>query len=230
MICDSSELSALDRELANVFNNMRGQPIDQKKLRADEDAWLKNLLHDCTDQACVKSRYVARLSELRDQSLRAASPAAYEETRPFPAPPALMAEAQALVGKACSYRPNVAGPVIPGFQIAPGFLPVISTIGVTVVREKDGTRFAFLVVSTPGASDCKINDVVALPASATGSTFLQCSVEDPALNGFGVRNVKTHQLYGFWSLDADTRKFERVAMGVLGIEKAVRCQQPETAE
>ena len=102
--------------------------------------------------------------------------------------------------------------------------------GVTVVREKDGTRFAFLIFAPPGTSSCEIRDVVALPASAVGDRFLQCSVADPALSGFGVRNLKTHELDGFWSVDPESSKIERVPMGVLGIEKAVKCRQPETGE
>lgn len=230
LICASSSLSALDRELAVVFNNMRGQPLDQRKLRADEDAWLASLQRDCHDAACIQHKYEQRLAELRDQSLRVASPATYEETRPFPAPAAVLAEARALVSQACSYRPEIAGPIIPGFAPAARFHPVILAGGVTVVREKDGVRFAFLTFTPPGTSHCEIRDAVALPASTLGDRFLQCSVEDPRLYGFGVRNAKTHGLDAFWSVDSETHKIERVAMGVLGIEKAVRCQQPETGE
>ncbi len=164
-----------------MFNNMRGQPIDQKKLRADEDAWLRNMQRGCNDEACIKSRYEARLLELRDQSLKAASPASYSETRPFPAPAALVADVQTLVGTACSYDPDAVGPVIPGFANAPGFHTVISSTGPVVVREKGGTRFAFLVSSQPGGSACEIRDVVVLPSSAVGGAFLQCSVADPCL-------------------------------------------------
>lgn len=230
LICTSAVLSALDRELANVFQNMRGQPLDQKKLRSDEDAWLAALHHDCQDAACIQQRYEARLAQLRVQSLQAASPAAYAETRPFAVPAALLAEAQALVGTPCSYQKNVVGPVIPGFATAARFLPVILAGGVTVVRQKDGRRFAFLTFSAPGSGSCEIRDVAALPASAVGDRFLQCSVADPALSGFGVRNGTTHALDGFWSVDPDTHKMERVAMGVLGIEKAVKCRQPESGE
>ena len=230
LICGSPVLSALDRDLALVFNNMRGQPLDQKKLRSDEDAWLAAMHHDCNDAACVQTRYEARIAQLRDQSLRTASPAAYEETRPFPAPASLMAQAQALVGKSCSYQQGMVGPVVPGFSPSPRFLPVILAAGVTVVREKDGSRFAFLIVSPPGESKCEISDVVALPASAAGDRFLQCSVSDPALSGFGIRNPAAHGLDGFWSIDAGTHKIERVAMGVLGIEKTVKCRQPESGE
>jgi uncharacterized protein YecT (DUF1311 family) len=230
LICGSSALSALDRDLALVFGNMQGQPIDQQQLKADQKAWLAALLRDCQDEACIKGRYETRIAALREQSLRAASPAAYEETRPFPTPAPLLAQARALVGTACSYQPGVAGPVIPGFPKAARFQPVILAGGTTVVREKDGARFAFLVFSPPGANGCQIRDVVALPASAVGDRFLQCSATDPAVTGFGVRNAQTHGLDGFWSVDANTHKIERVAMSVLGIEKSVKCRQPETGE
>ena len=230
LICASPTLSALDRELANVFDNMRGQPLDQKKLRSDENAWLAAVQRDCQDTACIQTRYKERLAELRDQSLRVASPAAYEETRPFFAPAALLAQAQALVGRPCSYQKNVVGPVIPGFVPAARFLPVILAGGVTVVREKDGIRFAFLTFSPAGSSSCEIRDVTTLPASAIGDRFLQCSAPDPVLRGFGVRNGTTHSLDGFWSVDPDTHKIERVATRVLGIEKTVKCRQPESGE
>jgi len=229
LICASPTLSALDRELANVFTNMLGQPIDHGKLQSDEQAWLTALLHDCKDEACIEGRYKARLAELRDQSLRAASPATYDETRPFPAPPALLKQAQSLIGKACSYQPNVVGAVIPGFSKAPRFLDVIFAAGVATVREKEGTRFAFLIASSPD-NTCHILDVVTLPGTAIGDRFLQCSNLDPALNGFGVRNAKTHGLDGFWAINPDTHKIDRVPMGVLGIEKSIRCQQPEHGE
>lgn len=69
-----------------MFNNMRGQPIDQKKLQSDENVWITRMMRTCADATCIQSSYEMRLSELRDQSLRAASPAAYEETRSFPVP------------------------------------------------------------------------------------------------------------------------------------------------
>jgi len=226
LICGSAALSALDRELADVFSNMQGQPLDQKKLQAEERAWLAAMLKDCADEACIETRYKARIAELRAESLKAASPAAYAETRPFPAPAATMALARAQLGKPCSYQPNVAGAVIPGFPKTARFLDVILAAGTVTVREKAGTRLAFLISS----EGCHILDVVALPASAAGDRFLQCFVADPALSGFGVRNASTHGLDGFWAVDAETQKIERVAMGVLGIEKVVRCQQPERGE
>ncbi len=229
LICGSPELSALDRQLASVFDNMRGQPLDQKKLRSEEDAWLAALHRECTDAACIQSKYRERIAQLKDQSLSAASPAAYQETRPFPAPQALLAQARALVGQPCSYQPNVVGPVIPGFAPAPRFLPVILAGGVTTVREKDGVRFAFLTFS-PGDSKCEIRDVVVLPAATVGDRFLQCSNDDPPLSGFGVRNLKTHGLDAFWSVHSENHKIERVALGVLAIEKSVKCRQPETGE
>jgi uncharacterized protein YecT (DUF1311 family) len=230
LICGSSTLSALDRQLAVVFNNMRGQPLDQKKLRSDEDAWLASLQRECSDEACIQGKYEERLAELRDQSLGVASPAEYAETRPFSAPAGLMAQARALVGKTCSYQPDIVGPVIPGFETVPHFLPVTLAGGVTVVREKDGARLAFLISSAGGGSSCEIRDVVALPAGTASGRFLQCSVNDPVLAGFGVRNAKTHSLDAFWSVNPETRKIDRVAMGVLGIEKSIKCQQPETGE
>lgn len=66
-------------------------------------------------------------------------------------------------------------------------------------------------------------------AQTTGDTFLQCAVMEPPLAGFGVRDPKTHGLYAFWSIEADTQ-IHRVPMGVLGIQGNVKCHQPESGE
>ena len=48
---------------------LRGQPLDQKKLRLDEEAWLASM-RNCNDRACVQGKYEERLAEMRGQSLR----------------------------------------------------------------------------------------------------------------------------------------------------------------
>jgi hypothetical protein len=42
---------------------------------------------------------------------------------------------------------------------------------------------------------------------------------DPELNGFGVRNLETHGLDGFWAVDKETHKLDQIAIGVLGWRK-----------
>ncbi|MGA8025505.1 MAG: hypothetical protein WB992_00040 [Bryobacteraceae bacterium] len=229
LICGSPKVSALDRQLAMLFNNMQGQPLDRKGLRQDEDRWLGALQRECSDDACVQTRYEERIAELKDESLRVASPAAYDETLPFPAPEPLWKAARAMVGRSCTYAANVAGPVIPEFTRSVRFLPVILSGGVTVVAEKDGARFAFLT-KTADDGACEIEDVVALPASAIGGRFLQCSNIDPQISGFGVRNGATQKLDAFWEVSAKQHILIRVPLGVLAIENSVRCRQPETGE
>jgi hypothetical protein len=53
-----------------------------------------------------------------------------------------MAQAQALRGKACSYQPDIVGPIIPEFATAPHFLPIVLAAGVITVKEKAGVKFA----------------------------------------------------------------------------------------
>ena len=168
-----------------------------------------------------------RIKELADESLRAASPAAYEETRPFPAPENVAAEGGAAIGTACASSAQGLGPIVAGFTVPPRFIPVVSKAGLIAVREKGGVRFAFLLSMDDG--NCQIRDAVVLPAQTTGDTFLQCAVVDPPLAGFGVRDPKTHGLYAFWSIEADTQ-IHRVPMGVLGVQGNVKCHQPESGE
>ena len=229
LICGSPKLSALDRQLAVVFTNMEGQPIDHKKLREDESRWLAALQRDCSDAKCVQTRYEERIAELKDMSLRVASPAAYQETLPFPAPGALWNAARAMVGTSCAHEANTVGPMIPGFTRSARFLAVILADDVTVVGERMGVRFAFLTRTLDGGG-CEIEDVVTLPTSATGDRFLQCSNIDPPISGFGVRDGATHKLVAFWEVESERHKLSRVPMGVLAIEGSVRCQQPETGE
>ena len=74
----------------------------------------------------------------------AAGAAAHDETKPFPAPAPLLAEVQSAIGKHCEgYWGNKPG-FLPGFSAPKGFLPVTSPSGMVFVREKQGTRFAFL--------------------------------------------------------------------------------------
>jgi hypothetical protein len=229
LICSSPKLSALDRQLAMLFNNMQGQPLDQTKLRHDEDRWLGALQRDCSEAACVQTRYEKRIATLKEESLTVASPAAYEQTRPFPAPEPLWKAARAMLGRSCTYAANVAGPMIPEFTRPVRFLPVILSGGVTVVAERHGVRFAFLTMTADNGA-CEIEDVVALPASTVPDRFLQCSNIDPQISGFGVRNLVTHRLDAFWEVSAEQHKLIRIPMGVLAIEKSVRCQTPETGE
>ena len=189
----------------------------------------RHMQRECSDAACVQTSYEERIAELKDESLRVASPAAYEQTLPFPTPEPLWRAVRAMVGRPCTYVANVAGPVIPEFTRSVRFLPVILSGGVTVVAEREGVRFAFLT-NTGENNACEIDDVVALPASAVPDRFLQCSNIDPQISGFGVRNGTTHKLDAFWEVSAEQHKLIRVAMGVLAIEKSVRCRQPETGE
>lgn len=231
LICTTPRLAALDRELSLVFNNMQGQPLDRKALRAEEDAWLAALHRDCSDIPCIEQRYKARLRMLRDISLRAASPATYDQTRPFAVPDAVHLEAEAALRRSCTTRAGLTEASILGFgQPATAFPPVFGDGFVVVVREIRSSRFAFLLASTSTADQCLVLDEVALPANVKPSRFLQCSNIDPPLSGFGVRSESTNRLLAFWTASGEPPHIERVPIEVMGIAKSIRCHQPEGPE
>jgi uncharacterized protein len=230
LVCSSPHLAALDRELALLFSNMQGQPIDHKQLRAGEDAWLAALHRDCQDVACIESRYQGQLLVLRDTSLRVASPAAYEETRPFPAPDSIRLQAEKSVGKPCITRAGLVDTSISGFQPAASFLPIFGPGYVVVVRQSSGHLFAFLISAPLNGEGCLVSDEISLPPTVQGSSFLQCSNQDPAIAGFGIHSTSNNDLLALWTVEGIQLHFRRIPTHVVGIEKTIRCRQPEGAD
>jgi uncharacterized protein YecT (DUF1311 family) len=235
-ICATPDLAALDRELSNVFINTLGQAsTDPKALRAEEAAWLTGVRNRCADAACLRAAYRSRIAALKDRSLRAASPAAYAETRPFPAPAALLAEARALVGKPCGgYFAAGGGPQIRGFSRVPGFSPVILNGAVAAAGAKAGARFVFLLVSS--GDKCRVADVAALPPARPREAFLACSVppgDGVATSdsiGVGLRQIGKTTSTAYWEVDAQGGELIRQPLGVLGWDHRLRCEQPEGGE
>ena len=229
-ICATPQLSALDAELTNVYGNMRGQPsTDKKALAKDENDWMHVVRDKCADAKCLESAYTARIASLKDQSLRAASPAAYDETKPFPAPPALLAEAVSYIGKSCNGIWGGQSGFMPGFTTPASFqLPITGNSGTVYAREKQGTRFAFL--AKVGEGTCRFLDVAVLPSAAQANALLQCSYGDlPNMSsGIGMRKAGVKKLVGYWEIDDG--KLVRQPLGVLGVENSVRCQEPETGD
>ena len=228
LVCGDPDLAALDRQLANTYSNMAGQPIDQARLKADQGHWMRQVRDACTDAACVRRAYRSRNAELLDQSRRAASPAAYDETRPFPAPPALLSQARAVIGRPCG-----PGSQIPSraFKPTPGALPVITRNAVVRVAEKDGVRFAFLMATrNDDPKTCKVADVAVMPPASAGNDFLECTLDDPQSLGLGVRKTGRRTPVGFWRIDAETGRLDRQPLSVLGAQTSIRCTQPEGGE
>jgi uncharacterized protein YecT (DUF1311 family) len=228
MICASPELSALDARLAADFDNTRFQGgIDGKALHAEEDAWLKTVRNACTTAACLKATYMARDAVLLDESLRAASPAAYDETRPFPADPARLAEAKALVGKSCTKMFSDRASVFPGYATPTGFQNALVKGGFVTPLEKGGARFGFLILYQGEVTQsCAIADVVVLPDAAHANAFLQCDMGDPGTYGFGMRLVGHKQVVGYWT--EENGKLMRQPIGVLGGK--IVCHEMESGE
>jgi uncharacterized protein len=234
-ICATPDLAALDRQLSVVFGNMLGQAsTDPKALGAEEAQWLKAMRNRCNDAACIRAAYQARIADLKDRSLRAASPAAYAETRPFPAPAALLAQARALIGKRCGgYIAASDGPQIPGFSRPPGFDAVIFDGAVAVVGAKAGARFVFLLASP--IDNCRVADAAALPPAGPREAFLACSVPGdgaatPESVGVGLRQIGKTTSTAYWEVDAQGGKLIRQPLGVLGWDHRLKCNYPEDGE
>ena len=226
MICASAELSALDRKLASDYEATVHQAnIDGKKLQTDEGQWLRETRNRCTTEACLKTAYRARDDAILDMSLRAASPAAYEDTVPFPAPTPALFAARALVGASCD-----GGPAQPlaGTASISGFHSLIAREGYVVPLMVKDYPFAFWLVlseSTPG--QCTVHDVVALPPPAAGNSFMECHLADDS-HGFAVRSSKGSTL-AYWSISEGPGGLRREPIHVVG-EQDLHCQEPETGE
>jgi uncharacterized protein len=235
LICTTPELAKLDAQLADIFLNSSGQAgVDAKALRRDEDQWLLNVRGACTDIACLKTAYAQRIQALKDQSLQAASPAAYAETRPFHADAALLRNAQALIGKSCDLLSNPASAAAAGYSPIKGFPPVVANGASSRAFANQRARFAFLLATgKDDSAQCHISDVVVLPDPSVANTLLQCNspLDDPAaMTGIGMRLVGQKKVVAYWAIDTDRQVFNRIALGVLDAQNTLRCQQPETGE
>jgi uncharacterized protein len=229
LICGTPELAALDRRLGDVYLSLKGQGgTDIKALAADENDWLKDVRDRCADAACLGAVYRKRIDELLDRSRRQASPASYDETRPFPADAALWNEVVSVVGTSCAgdYDRQLTG-----FGPQKGFLPVNIRNGTVIVRVKNGTRFAFLLrTEHDDQATCRFADVVTLPPPAQANAFLFCAIADQQSYGFGMRLAGRKKVVGYWQVDAENGKMIRTPLGVLGAEDSIRCSEPETGE
>ena len=231
LVCATPELAALDRKLSDDFNNTLHQGgVDSKAIRAAEDRWLSGVHNRCTDAACLKRAYADRDAAILTLSAKAASPAAYDETRPFTAPPADMAAAHARLGATCASVFSQVSRAFPGFSQPRGFAPVNFRGGFVLVLQHGATRFAFLL-DTPGPdlSRCRVADVVVLPPASPGEVFQECTAPAADVFGFGLRE-KGRPVALFWSIDAANRKLVREPVGVLGGPGQLRCNQPETGD
>jgi len=233
LICTTPELAQLDAQLGDIFLNSSGQAgLDAKALRRDEDQWLLKVRDACSDVACLKTAYEQRIQALQDQSLQAASPAAYAETRPFHADPALWANAKSLIGKSCDSLQTPA-PAAAGYAPIKGFLPVVANGASAHAFAKQGARFVFLFAIGKDGSQCSISDVVVLPDPRLADALLQCNspLQDAsAMTGIGMRLSGQKKVVAYWAIDTERQVFNRVALGVLDAENSMHCQEPETGE
>jgi len=185
--------------------------------------------NQCADAACLKAAYLARDVRILDESLRAASPAAYADTRPFPVDPAAWSQVRSFVGQSCSPDPHDLHIARAGFSTPKGFLLIVGPSGFFVEPlEKNGARFAFLVQVADGSGACTIRDVAALPAPDKANTYLQCHIDDVGV-GPGMRLTGKGDVVAFWTIDVDKRALQRQPVDVLG-QQTIHCQQPESGD
>lgn len=225
LVCTSPALAALDRELADVFNNTVHQGgIDGRRLQREEQTWIADVRDICTNVTCVTAAYENRLDTLRDQSLRAAGPAAYAETRPFSAGAVSLSAAQALLGRSCSSSGDV-----PGFESVRGFTPIIFNGYAARAGQMGNDRFAFLLkLDNPPL--CVVSDAVVLPPASVANAFLWCNGPNVPSPGIGLRLAGDQALVAYWFVDTASGKLRRQPLGVLAAERSVRCREPESGE
>jgi uncharacterized protein YecT (DUF1311 family) len=233
LICASPELSALDRRLADHYRALAARPgIDVAALQRDEARWLREVRDPCPDAACIAQAYAVWDSVLLARSHRAASPAATAETQPFRVDAALLADAQALRGKACAAGEDV--PRSEGFLPVPGVLPVVRDDAVVLVRRHLDADFAFLLDTRHAA--CRMVDMVALPPHAQAGKLLQCEVpaDDGSATslstGVGLRRPGQAAPLAYWEIDVARGELIRQPVGVLGWAARLRCREPEVGE
>jgi uncharacterized protein len=230
LICATPDIAALDRKVAADFNNAKYQGgSDGNALQAAEDAWLRDVRNKCADAICLRSAYQARDAKILDDSLRAASPAAYADTLPFPVDRTTWSEVRSFVGQSCSANSRDLHIARSGFSTPKGFLAIVGPGGFFVeALEKNGTRFAFLVQVADASGACAIRDVVVLPAPDKANAYLQCTIEDIGM-GPGMRRAGKSVVVAFWTIDAEKSALQRQPVNVLG-HGTIRCRQPESGE
>jgi len=98
-------------------------------------------------------------------------------------------EAQAYIGKSCNGIWSGKPGFMPGFDHAEGlFCRSSRCSGMVFVREKQGTRFAFLAKT--GEQSCRFADVVVLPSAASGECLPAMLLWRPAGHQFGDRHAQ----------------------------------------
>lgn len=226
IICATPELAALDRELVNVLSNILYRTrYEVATMIWDEGHWQSEVRDACTNAACLKEVYEKRIQQLRS--------VAYDENRPFPVSDSLWAEARSYIGKSCTADLSTG---LNGFEKVKGFHPVTARDAVVQVRAKQGTRFAFLLITKDDKSEsCRIADVIALPSSTVANTFLACNISDRQSHGIGMRLIGERlpgfvKVLAYWEIDAQEGKLLRQPLAALGEEKSMHCNSPESRE
>ncbi|MFC4299005.1 hypothetical protein ACFO0J_13225 [Castellaniella hirudinis] len=170
-----------------------------------------------------------------------AAPAAGDpEQQAFPAPPAIAAKAQGLIGVSCTninylnaLRPDAVPKTLAGFAAAPKSGFVLLEQGTVFVLQQDGARFAFLFSAPePGGAPCTITDAVSLPPKGA---LLACSIDAdtgvrPQSSGIGVEGDRSHKTQAYWDADPDSGHFSLPPLRALGWASKLHCTPAEGGE
>jgi uncharacterized protein len=63
-VCSDDQLSTLDDQLSESYMVALTSVADEKKLKAEQIAWLKNVRNKCVDNDCLEKAYLTRLLAL----------------------------------------------------------------------------------------------------------------------------------------------------------------------
>ena len=158
----------------------------------------------------------------------------------FPAPPAVAAQAQRLIGASCTninylnaLRPGKAPKTLAGFTAAPNTGFVLLEHGTVFVLQHSGSRFAVLFSAPePGGEPCIITDAVSLPPKGA---LLACSVDadtgvQPQSSGIGVEGARGNETQVYWAADPASGHFSLPPVRALGWTSKLHCTQAEGGE
>lgn len=65
LICENSEISKLDEELAHVYATLKKK--EKSSLVDDQRRWLKDIRNSCNEESCVLNAYKMRINDLSDR-------------------------------------------------------------------------------------------------------------------------------------------------------------------
>ena len=197
-------------------------------------------MRTCASSPAPAVRWLALGTLLCAASALAAPAAGDPEQQAFPAPPAVAAQAQRLIGTSCTginylnaLRPGKAPQSLAGFAAAPNTGFVLLEHGTVFVLQHSGSRFAVLFSAPePGGEPCIITDAVSLPPQGA---LLACSVDadtgvQPESSGIGIEGTRDNETQVYWAADPVSGHFSLPPVRALGWVPKLHCTGAEGGE